>query len=274
MLKQILIPAGILAGTAAAALFAMRPYNKRKNIFRKRFKQTYIAHRGLFSLPDIPENSLPAFAEAADKGYAIELDVQLAKDDRLVVFHDETLQRMCGDPRLLRELSYEDLQKLTLSGTKERIPLFEDVLRLVDGRVPLVVEIKPEGRYIQTTKLTAEVLKKYPGIYCVESFNPVVMLWFRKHRPEVLRGQLSTNFKKDGDTHPRPVQFILQNMLTNFLSHPDFIAYNHIHAKDPAFRICTRLFNSLNAAWTIKNEKELKAAKKDFEYFIFDSFRP
>ena len=291
MIKYMIVPAGIIAGSAAALYFCMHPENRRKSLMRSRFGKYYIAHRGLFDNPDpsiseavrsgnnnekkiIPENSLAAFEEAVRHGYGIELDVQLTADNKLVVFHDNNLKRMCGDPRLVRNLTYEELKELRLAGTQERIPLFKEVLKLVDGRVPLFVEIKPEGRYFENTRRASAMLKKYKGIYCVQSFNPFVLLWFRKYRPEVLRGQLATDFKKDGDKHPPMLQFLLADMLFNCFSRPDFISYNHKHSDKLAFRICTRLFRSMNAAWTIRNKKELESAKKDFEFFIFDSFRP
>lgn len=101
------------------------------------------AHRGFFT-PDqrIPENSMPAFLAAAENGYGIEMDIQLTKDNQVVVFHDHTLTRMCGIDLPVRELTYEELQKFPLAGTQERIPLFKDVLKAVHGRVPLLVEIK------------------------------------------------------------------------------------------------------------------------------------
>ena len=274
MLKRILFPTSMITGAALAALFAMRPYNKRRSLFMSRFTQPFIAHRGLFKNPEIPENSLPAFANAVKEGYGIELDVQLTADNKLVIFHDDTLKRMCGDERLLRDLDFSELKKMRLLGGKEQIPLFTEVLDLINGKVPLVVEIKPEGRYRETVKRAVSVLKKYKGIYCIESFNPFVLVWLKKHHPEILRGQLSTDFKKDGDEHPHPLQFILSNMFFNFLARPDFIAFNHKHSGRLSFQICTKLFKSLNAAWTVQSEKDLKNARKYFEFFIFDSFTP
>ena len=274
MIKKFLITTCMITGAAGASLFAMRPYNKRRAIFLSRFTQPFIAHRGLFKNPEIPENSMPAFAEAVKMGYGIELDVQLTADNKLVIFHDDTLKRMCGDPRLLRELKYEELKSMRLLNGKEHIPLFRDVLKLINGKVPLVVEIKPEGRYIETVRRAVSVLKRYKGVYCIESFNPFVLVWLKKHRPEILRGQLSTDFKKDGDEHSHPLQFILSNMFFNFISRPDFIAYNYKHAGRLPCQICTKFFKSLNAAWTVQSEKDLKEAEKYFKFFIFDGFRP
>ena len=116
------------------------------------FEKQYIAHRGLFDNENgIPENSIPAFKRAVDQGYGIELDVQLTMDHKLVVFHDESLRRLCRADRLLRDCTYAELQEYSLGISRERIPLFEDVLKVVDGKVPLIVEVKQEGNWKETT---------------------------------------------------------------------------------------------------------------------------
>ena len=270
-MRKILAVAG---GAVLLGLLSIRPYNKRKKQLRSLFKQKYIAHRGLFKEPDVPENSLAAFEEAVRQGYPIELDVQLSRDGKLVVFHDDTLKRMCHVQGRVRDKSLRELKSLRLAGTNEKIPEFKEVLEIVNGQVPLMVEVKPEGHFIQTVEKTMKQLGKYHGRYCIESFQPLVLLWLKRHHPEVLRGQLSTDYRKDGDRHNRIIQFVLSNMMCNFFTRPDFISYNHLYSDRPAFRICTKLYKSANAAWTIKSEKQLKDAENDFEFFIFDGFTP
>ena len=270
-MKKLLIAAG---GAVLLGLLSIRPYNCRKNEIRELFKNRYIAHRGFFREPVIPENSMAAFEKAAVKGYGIEMDLQLTRDGKLVVFHDDDLYRMCGVHRRVGDTDADELQELTLGKSRERIPLFEEVLDKVNGRVPLMVEIKPEGRFISAVKEAMRLLKAYNGRYCIESFNPIVLFWLKRHHPEVLRGQLSTDFKKDGDKHNKFIQFVLTNLMCNFLSRPDFISYNHKYSGHLAFQICRRLYRSVNSAWTIKNKRQLKNAEKDFELFIFDSFIP
>ena len=274
MIKRLLISFGVIAGTSATLLFCIHPNTGRKKTMYSRFKDYYIAHRGLFDNPETPENSLSAFSKAVKNGYGIELDVQLTADNKIVVFHDETLQRMCGNPKTLRDLSYKELRSFYLLGTRERIPLLKDVLDLVNGQVPIFVEIKPEGRFMECAKRTAAILKKYKGTYCVQSFNPFILLDFRKNAPGVLRGQLSTVFTKDVSKYSPLLRFFLSNLLFNCFSRPDFISYNHEFSDKTALRICTRLFKSLTAAWTIKSADDLKKAKKDFDFFIFEGFRP
>ncbi|MBR1598802.1 MAG: hypothetical protein IJ661_07830 [Lachnospiraceae bacterium] len=222
----------------------------------------------------IPENSMPAFERAVASGYGIELDTQTTKDGRLVVFHDETLYRMCGVDKKLYECTYEELMKYGLAGTDYRIPLFSDVLKAVGGRVPLIVEIKSEGNWLRTTRMTAEQLDAYRGIYCVESFHPLVVRWFRKNRPDVLRGQLSTNFFRSTLKRAWYENIILTNLMLNFLSRPDFVAYNYRYRNQPSFWLCRHLFNVVSAAWTVRSEAVLKRVSKVFDVIIFDSFIP
>lgn len=257
-------------------LFAIAPRGGRAKELDV-YKKTYIAHRGLFNKNRddyIPENSMAAFERAIQKGYGIELDVQMSTDGKLVVFHDETLERMCQDERILHNLSYDEISQLRLGGSEHKIPLLEDVLRLIDGRVPLVVEIKPEGKFIATTKAVCKMLDNYKGPYCIESFNPLVLRWIKKNRPHIIRGQLSTNYRKNKMTINFFAGKILTNLLTDFLSRPHFISYNHLYQNHWSYVIVRKIFRPVNAAWTIKNAKQLKEASNEFDIMIFDSFEP
>ncbi|MBR6811974.1 MAG: glycerophosphodiester phosphodiesterase [Oscillospiraceae bacterium] len=238
------------------------------------YMENYVAHRGFFNNIDVPENSLEAFALAVMGGYGIELDVQLTRDNKLVVFHDEELERMCGSKGKLWQKNYDEIKNLRLLGTEHTIPLLCDVLSLVDGKVPLIVEIKSEGRYIECSRLTNELLKTYKGEFCIESFHPLVVRWFKKHSPHIIRGQLSTDHIKDGERGSTVGRFLLSNLVFNFLSKPDFIAFNHLHKRMFSFRLCKKLYAPVTVAWTIKSEEQLRNAKDSFEVFIFDSFVP
>lgn len=254
-------------------ILALRPNTSRGNQMLP-FESNYIAHRGLFNNKDIPENSLSAFSSAIKAGYGIELDVQLTTDNHLVVFHDSNLDRMCGINKTLYECSLEELTPYKLLNTNEGIPLLKDVLTLVNGKVPLIIEIKSDGRYIDTSIEVAKLLSNYSGIYCIESFHPFVITWFKKNYPEILRGQLSTNYKKDNIDRSFIERFLLTNLLFNFLSKPDFIAYNHIYSNQFSYMLCKKLYKVRSAAWTIKSQEELNVSRKSFEAFIFDSFIP
>ena len=232
------------------------------------------AHRGLHdNKTDAPENSMKAFGKAVDAGFGIELDIQLSKDDVVVVFHDDNLKRICGVDGKVRNYTYEELQQFKLCDSEERIPKFEDVLRMVDGRVPMIVEFKMEDWNEKLCILGDELLRNYKGIYCMESFHPFCVYWYRKHRKEVIRGQLAEAFLREKG-YGGIKFFVLQHLLLNFLAKPDFIAYNHKHADNISRRICRKLYKNLAVAWTIKSKEELEAAKAHFDLFIFDTFIP
>lgn len=234
----------------------------------------YYAHRGLHdNATEAPENSMAAFKKAVDAGYGIELDVQLTKDRIPVVFHDETLKRVCGVDGNVRDYTYEELQQFRLCKSNERIPLFADFLKLVDGKVPLIIEIKIHENADTVCSIADELIKEYKGPYCIESFHTMAVKWYRKHRPEVIRGQLSTDFSKPGKKESW-YQCMVHYLLGNFMGRPDFIAYNHRHKNNISRLLCRHLFGALSVAWTVRSREALDACEKDFDLFIFEGFAP
>lgn len=252
----------------------LHPNTKRKERM-KPYERKYIAHRGLFNNADVPENSLSAFRKAVENGYGIELDVQLTTDDQLVVFHDASLKRMTGIDKNLTDCSFEELQNYPLLDTDEKIPLFADVLKVLKKDTPLIIEIKAEGRYIETTKRTVEMMRSYDGLYNMESFNPMVVRYLRMNEPDIIRGQLSYNYVADADSGlSLPVKFVLTNLLLNFWNDPDYIAYDCTNTGNLSFRILSRIMKAECVAWTVKSEEELKKIAPYYRCFIFDSFIP
>lgn len=232
------------------------------------------AHRGLHdNTTSAPENSMNAFRKAVEAGYGIELDVQLTKDGIPVIFHDFTLERMCGVSGKVDMMTYEELQKLTLGQTEEKIPTLREFLDMVAGRVPLIVELKIEWTNLALCPIVQKMLKEYRGVYCIESFNPLALLWYRIYHREVMRGQLSTNFRRDGN-YKNVLHFLLSHLLMNWVTSPDFIAYNCQFKQEPGRRICRKLYKNLAVAWTVKDQRQLESLGKDFDLFIFDSFIP
>ena len=255
-------------------LYLICPNTKRKDRL-KPYEEVYIAHRGLFNNEDVPENSLTAFRKAVENGYGIELDVQLTTDNQLVIFHDESLKRMTGIDKRLIECDFDELQQYTLLDTDEKIPLFSEVLKVLKKDTPLVVEIKPEGRCIETARRTVELLKNYDGLYNMESFNPMVITYLRKNHPQIIRGQLAYDSLKDPQNKENFfIKFITTYLMMNFLSRPDYIAYDCTATDNLSFRLCSKLFKGECVAWTIKSQQELEEKRKYYQCFIFDSFIP
>lgn len=238
--------------------------------------QAYFAHRGLHdNKSEAPENSMAAFRKAVDAGYGIELDVHITRDLIPVVFHDDTLNRVCGVDGKISDFTLEELQKFRLFDTEEKIPLFKDVLNLVDGKVPLIVEIKANDNDLRVCPKADELLKDYKGLYCMESFNPLAVRWYKKNRNDIVRGQLSDSYMhSDNKKYHSPLYWAMEYLLLNFLAKPDFIAYNHKFYKNLSRRINKNFYNAMSAAWTIRSQEELDARLNDFDVYIFEGFIP
>ena len=130
------------------------------------------AHRGLHG-NGVPENSMAAFRASLEHGYGIEFDLHLLKDGNLAVIHDSLLKRTTGQEGRIEDLTTEDLKNYHLEGTEETIPTFQELLDLYDGKAPLIVELKPvNGNHAKLTETACEMLQAYPGVYCIESFDP------------------------------------------------------------------------------------------------------
>lgn len=236
---------------------------------------TYYAHRGLHNAErSVPENSVKAFQLAVRYGYGAELDVHLSKDKRLVVMHDESLKRTAGLDLRICDVKADEISRLRLEGTTQPVPYLEDVLPIFEGQTPLIVEIKPCGKnYARLTYRVCKMLDKYPNLhYCIESFDPRVLIWLRKNRPEVLRGQLSMNFLKERSGFSWPLAFAMTNLLFNIFTQPDFIAYKYEDRKSPALWLCKKIWNVQEVSWTIHSQREAEEAAARKAIPIFEGF--
>lgn len=268
-MKYVLIVAIVIVVVIAAlmtALFVMIKPNKKRDT--SYFKDKLYAHRGLHD-DEIPENSLWAFREAAKAGYGVELDVQMTKDGQLVVFHDGTLNRMCGVDGKLSKFTYEELQQFRLKDTEEKIPLFADVLEALDG-VDLICELKSDNgmRNYAFCEKVYDMLMTYKGQFCIESFSPYIVGWFKRKHSEIIRGQLSENFDKSMGLNP--IHFCMSHLLVNAISRPDFVAYNHLYTNTFGFRLVKKIYRPLLVAWTAKGIEEQEKAWKEFDAVIFE----
>ena len=261
---------GILVLIFSAYLFLVAPGRR----FRERMK-SYLgmkfAHRGLHS-EQIPENSLLSFESAIKNGYAIEIDVRQTKDGELVVFHDPNLALAGNRDIGVEDLTLDELREYRLSDTDERIPTLKETLQLVDGRATLLVEIKEDVGKYNVTEGTAKMLREYKGDFLVQSFNPLALARFRRLYPDVPLGLLSMTYSNEPIYRSFKYK-IVERMLLNFMSRPDFISYNHTDYKNRHFRRVKKLFNPPTFCWTVRTaEEEENALKRGFDSIIFEKY--
>lgn len=233
------------------------------------------AHRGLWG-GTVPENSLAGFRRAAEAGYGIELDVRLTGDGHLVVHHDNSTLRLCGREMRIKETPLAALRELRLNGTAEGIPTFEEVLAAVDGRVPLIVELKTEGDADALARAVYDRMQTCAGPWCMESFDPMAVRWFRRNAPEVIRGQLSfAPFRRQKKASLFLRDLVLGTLLVNAAGRPDFIAYDH--RGDTALNLplaLNRALGALMVAWTVRSQQDMTRLRTRFDLLIFEGFIP
>lgn len=231
------------------------------------FEGLNVAHRGLHTKDkSIPENSLAAFDRACENGYGIELDVQLSKDGQVVVFHDDTLNRVCGVDSRVDAKTLEELKSLSLCGTKETIPLFTEVLDVVKGRAPLIVELKKSPHTEELCQKTLAILRAYTGPYCIESFDPRIVTWFRFNAPDIVRGQLACKKEDYGKDISPWMAFALEHCLFNFAARPHFIAYDLVELP-LTVKLCHKM-GAMRVCWTSREEgNEVNQDTVIFEFY-------
>lgn len=262
-----------------ALLFMLYCFLSAPNILHRKFSLQHLtkcdyAHRGLYNnTTAAPENSLAAFEKAVHAGYGIELDVRETRDHILVVHHDETLERSCGDLRRVSDVPLADLQKMRLFKSSEAIPTFDEALSLVDGKAPLIIELKTDFRNPELAPQVYERLKRYSGDYCVESFDPFAMRWFKLNAPDVVRGQLAFMPPLKGQPFAEKLRRIaLGYLLVDFLSRPDFIAYGFETDANISYRFVSGVFRPLLAAWTVKDTQSCQTLRQEYDIQIFERF--
>jgi len=226
-----------------------------------------IAHRGLHA-PGVPENTLPAAEAAVEAGYPVECDVRLTEDGVPVVCHDERLHRLTGRDGTVSGTLWPQLRGLTVGDSDEPIPRLRSLLRVVDGRVPILAELKCRGLPGRLEAAVADAFDTYDGAFAVQSFNPLSVLWFRRHRPGWARGLLGG---RPRSVTP-PERLVTTHLLGRRLCAPHFLAYQHEHL--PA-RALTRAPAALPVlAWTVRSETGRRRALRHADNVIFEDIRP
>lgn len=229
-----------------------------------------IAHRGFHYGREIPENSMQAFEAAIARHHPIELDIQQLADGALVVFHDSELNRLTGQSGLISEQTTSTIQNLKLFQTDQSIPLLKDVLTVIKGRVPVLIEIKNEGEVGPLESALLTLVSTYEGEFAIQAFNPFSLEFFKRKAPHIRRGQLSGNF--EGEDLSWHQKFLLSNLMLNSKSDPDFIAYDLSALPSVATTVNRRLFQTPLLAWTVRSDIDRLKAKACSDNFIFDAY--
>lgn len=243
-----------------------------------RFQEYDYAHRGYWSTNDPgednrPENSLAAFRAAVEHGYGMEMDVHLTADGHLIVHHDDSLKRMTGVDIQIAKSTLAQVQSCRLPNG-EPIPTFDEMLAVVDGKTPLIVEVKVEGNADALSKAVYERMKRYDGLWCMESFDPRAVKWFRKNAPEIIRGQLAFNHAGKGKTWKLWWRNIfIASMVQNVWSRPDFIAFEAKSERKWCLPILIlRWMRASFVAWTVRSQADMDALRGRYDLQIFEKF--
>lgn len=261
---------------AGVYFFLMAP-RRRYPVMLEQFRGGQFAHRGLHDASKgVPENTLSAFQRAIDHGYGMEFDVRFTKDRQLVIMHDDSLERMTGMKALTSQTPLAQLESLRVLGTDQAIPRFEQVLELVNGRVPLIIELKVCGNdYAELGKAVCRVLDGYNGPYIIESFDPRLVHWLRVNRPDMVRGQLMEYYRRHGSKNfPVVLDFIIHSHIINCYGRPDFVAINYADRDTLPMKLSRRLFDTPEFDWTVTSQEQADASRKDGSGYIFEGFIP
>jgi glycerophosphoryl diester phosphodiesterase len=237
-------------------------------------KERTIAHRGLHSLDKkVPENSIRAFELAIEKNYGIEMDINVLKDGTVVVFHDHHLKRLVpGRTEMLSELNYEDIKELRILETEQKISTLKEVLGMVDGRVPLLIELKPLGDNKLLCENFWKTIKDYKGVYGIHSFSPGIVKWFKNNHPEVIRGQI-TEYFRDNHKMKRISKYLMRSMFFNRITKPDFVNYG---IKDLPNKYCDKAFKKgmCIIAYASQSQEQFDMVKEHYNNSVFEYFIP
>lgn len=232
-----------------------------------------IAHRGYHtSDKSILENTKEAFIEAIKHDYAIELDTNILNDGNVVIFHDPNLKRMANLNKQLRKMTLGEIRNIKLIDNKSTIMTFQEMLELVDGKVPLVIELKPFGGYKRHCEEVYRLLQQYQGKFVIQSFDPRVLLWFKKHAPEVLRGQITETFIEE-PIIPGFLKYFMSSMKLNFLTKPHFINYK-IQDLPNKFIERSKRKGRLILGYVARNQIDFDFMINHYDNCVFEYFNP
>ena len=232
-------------------------------------KDGYFAHRGLYNNKDIPENTMAAFENAYQHGYDIELDIRETKDGELVVFHDENMYRLCGVDLLLKDYLYKEINHYKILNTNQTILLLKDVLNAIPNSTKLLIEFKPMTYPKMMVDKFMNIMKRFDHTYAIHSYDPRIVHAFKKHYPDIIRGQIAETFPNEKGIKP----FLLKRLFFNFWTKPDFINYRF---EDLPRKQLDKLKQKgiMILSFSARSEKDLAFVKEHYDNAVFEHFMP
>ncbi len=280
VLLYCLVGTAIFAGIIVLCVLYMTAPAKGDDTIRRRleaYRGVCFAHKGLYSLDQtIPENSMPAFAAAVENGYGVDLDIQSTRDDKIICFCNSHIRSACGIDEMPSVFNYDQLQKLKLFGSEEHIPLLSDVLSMINGRVPVIIEIKSpgiRGGLWTLCERVYDVLCQYNGEYCIASFDPQVLRWFRENAEDVIRMQATMQYFDWRDEHTKKLKsFILSHLLSNCISRPHIVAYK-IGKQSVSAARCRKMGAPL-VLYTSKQAHRHEEIMSQCDAIVFEGYHP
>ena len=232
-------------------------------------KDIKIAHRGLHNIEKgIPENTIAAFEKAIQKNLAIELDVHILKDNTIVVIHDNDLKRCCNINKKIKDMTLNEIKGIRLFDTEYKIPTLVDVLDYVDGRVPIIIEVKTDRPAKAICPYLLDILKNYKGKVAIKSFDPLVCLWFKKHAPEYTRGLLVSDFKND-KKHKLLKRAFISSLIFVPICKPDFLSVGTSMLKSKKIKKLRKKGLTI-LGWTFRNKYDFVKYDSYCDSYIFE----
>ncbi len=244
------------------------------------FRETPLAHRALHDVgAGRPENSRAAIRAAIDAGYGIEIDLQLSRDGQAVVFHDDNLVRLTGRPGAVRDVTAANLTRLPLIGGTDGAPGFAEVLALVAGRIPVLVELKDQHGQMGPTdgrleRAVTEVVRGYDGPLALMSFNPHQVIALAELCPDVPRGIVSSAYDAaNWPELPHETRERLRDI-------PDYVRAGACFISHEARDLDRPRVGALKAAgadvlcWTVRSAREEADARRIADNVTFEGYLP
>jgi glycerophosphoryl diester phosphodiesterase len=235
-------------------------------------KTSFFAHRGFHDIKhQVVENSVLAFEQAIAHEYGIELDVRMTKDQQIVVFHDTSLKRLCGVDVLVEATNLASLKTYSYLASEANIPTLQEVLNVIDGKVPLLIELKTKKNAKKISRNVQNLLENYKGLYAIQSYDPRVLLWYKQNAPRVLRGQIAQrNRRKEKNAF---VRFLTNHMFLNVYTKPDFINYRISDLPRKQLDVLKQKGLPI-LSFTAKSQKDFDFVKKHYDNAMFEGFHP